>query len=589
MQPPALIGRHYRVLREIGRGGMGVVYQVIHSQTGKQFALKVLSLQGATKPETLSRFKREIRMPSHIGSEYVVKVFESDTAEELDGAPFYVMELLHGCDVRRLVEKKIRLSHSDVVWLCRQIADCLDAAHKVGIVHRDLKPDNIFLHQPSGGGLITKILDFGIARINQELLESKDRANLTATQAMLGTPLYMSPEQAMGGEGRQLIGPATDVWALGLIVFELLSGRSYWAADSLLQHLGQLMFAPMVPASQRADNLPSGFDDWFVRACARACKDRFQSVGEQVRALSTLLGGNTSPTVSLTLINNVGHEAPPLVDHSEPTISGRVDVLQRTDPASSHQAIEVIPRGPITLEEATENETVRFRRLGPDMLPNAAPMRLDQRSGVPVAIADTADTVPTPAPTVTRKSLPAGIGAGARTIQPSMLAPSAPRKSIPPGGANDSAPVAPIDPLETVPFEAPPPSRPPTPSTPHNLIRTADQEVKAELMGNIPTLAPGIQLTNPFGPKQFALVGAGMVLVILLIGLVSSSSSTSPVTGPDMAAPVHDLSQPPDLKSVDLAPPAPPGKKTGKKNPSQGQTPTKKDKSSLKYYVPQSL
>ena len=321
MQPPALIGRHYRVLREIGRGGMGVVYQVIHSQTGKQFALKVLSLQGATKPETLSRFKREIRMPSHIGSEYVVKVFESDTAEELDGAPFYVMELLHGCDVRRLVEKKIRLSHADVVWLCRQIADCLDAAHKVGIVHRDLKPDNIFLHQPSDGGLITKILDFGIARINQELLESKDRANLTATQAMIGTPLYMSPEQAMGGEGRQLIGPATDVWALGLIVFELLSGRSYWAADSLLQHLGQLMFAPMVPASQRADNLPSGFDDWFVRACARATKDRFQSVGEQVRALSALLVGSATPKASLTLTNAVGREAPPLVDHAEPTVS----------------------------------------------------------------------------------------------------------------------------------------------------------------------------------------------------------------------------------------------------------------------------
>lgn len=589
MEPPALIGRHYRVLREIGRGGMGVVYQVIHSQTGKQFALKVLSLQGATKPESLSRFKREIRMPSHIGSEYVVKVFESDTAEEFDGAPFYVMELLHGCDVRRLLEKKNPFSHADTVWLCRQVADCLDAAHTVGIVHRDLKPDNIFLHRSIAGGLTVKILDFGIARINQELLESKDRANLTATQAMIGTPLYMSPEQAMGGEGRQLIGPATDVWALGLIVFELLSGRSYWAADSLLQHLGQLMFAPMVPASHRANNLPAGFDDWFARSCARATKDRFQSVGEQVRALSRLLVGGTAPKASLTLSSAVDREAPPLVDHSEPTVAGRIDVLPQSNSHSGQQSVGFISDRSSTIEESTEGETVRFRRLGPEMLPNATRMRLDPQSGVPTAIADTADTVPTPALPEARKSLPSGIGAGARTIQPAMLTPSVPRKSIPPGGANDSAPVAPVDPMATVPYRASSPVRLPSPSMLHKLTGTVDQEVKAELMGNIPTIVPETKPANSFGPKQLSLVAGAIVLVLLLIGLLSSSSTTAIPTVQDIAAPIRDLSQPLDLLSVDLAPHMPTLKKTGKKTPSQGQPPVKKDKSSLKYYVPQNL
>ncbi|MBL8633947.1 MAG: protein kinase [Myxococcales bacterium] len=567
---------------------MGVVYQVIHSQTGKQFALKVLSIQGATKPETLSRFKREIRMPSHIGSEFVVKVFESDIAEELDGAPFYVMELLHGCDVRRLLERKFAMSQTDIVWLCRQVADCLDAAHKVGIVHRDLKPDNIFLHQLSTGGLVTKILDFGIARINQELLESKDRANLTATQAMVGTPLYMSPEQAMGGEGRQLIGPATDVWALGLIVFELLSGRSYWAADSLLQHLGQLMFAPMVPASQRAEKLPAGFDDWFARACARASKDRFQSVGEQVQALTRILSAGTAQRASLTLVNAVGLEAPPLIDHSEPTFSDRIDVLQRADPQSGLQSVEIEKQGLSTLEESSEGETVRFRRLGPEMLPNVTPMRLEPNSGVPVALVDNSDTVPTPAPPTSRRSLPPGVGAGAKTIQPAMMAPNAPRKSIPPAGASDSAPVAPVEPMATVPYQSPP-TRRSTPSMPHSLVGTADQEVKAELLENVPTNGPGVQLTSPIGLKQLALVGGALALIVLLVALLSSSSTT-PVSQPnDMALPVRDLSTPPDLSVLDLALPSPTGKKTGKKSLPQGQSPPKKDKSSLKYYVPQNL
>ena len=589
MQTPTLIGRQFRVLREIGRGGMGVVYQVIQVQTGKQYALKVLSVHASTKPDTLSRFKREIKMPSHIESQHIVKVFESDTAEELDGAPFYVMELLYGCDVRRLIEKKRSLSRPDIAWLCWQIASCLDSAHKVGIVHRDLKPDNIFLHQPAAGGLTTKILDFGIARINQELLESKDRANLTATQAMLGTPLYMSPEQAMGGEGRHLIGPATDVWALGLIVFELLVGRSYWAADSLLQHLGQLLFAPLPPPSQKATGLPKGFDDWFSRSCARAAGERFQSVGEQVALLGRILGVEASGKASLDLTNYVSQEAPPLIDHAEVTFSNRNEwQLQQTDPQSGLQPLEVRPRTLSALGETDEAATVRFNRLSEAMLPGGGVRGAAAiSSGVPQELADPAATVPTSAPPLHGSPSPQVprlvSGAMATLITPS---PGPQRKSLPPPTAPSSVPELVVEPMPTVPFQTAPKSKTTgSPSQP-NLLSSADQDVKAELLGNGPAAAPVERMTTSVSPVMFVASAGVFLLGIILWEVLSTSSTPVPQPRPDLASPIQDLSTPPDLSTFDLAPPQAP---KGKKGPKQPQPPGKKDKSSLKFYVPPSL
>lgn len=172
--------------------------------------------------------------------------------------------------------------------------------------------------------MVVKILDFGIARYAQELLATGEREKLTATQAMLGTPLYMAPEQAKGGEGRAEIGACTDVWAVGMIGFELLTGKTYWNAESLMAHLGQLLFSAMAPASSKAGGLPAGFDTWFARSCSREIGGRYPSVGEQIGELARLLpagAGEEDPPSAL--VRAVQGQMPPLVDHREATmISG---------------------------------------------------------------------------------------------------------------------------------------------------------------------------------------------------------------------------------------------------------------------------
>ena len=337
--PPNIIADRYHVLRELGRGGMGVVYQVLHTQTSEQYALKVLLAHKAAKGDSVERFKRELKLPARIKSEHVVQVIDSGEVREESDAPFYVMELLRGCDLRKLLDTQHAFTAQEIIWILRQLAQGLSRAHKIGIVHRDLKPDNIFLHRRDDDRLVVKILDFGIARYAQELLETGDQEKLTATQAMLGTPLYMAPEQAKGGEGRSEIGPCTDIWAVGMIVFELLTGKTYWSAKSVVAHLSQLLFAAMVPASQRAKGLPSGFDAWFARSCNRDSGKRYKSVSEQISALASMLAPNALARESPSaLLAAVKQQMPPLVDHSEDTMIAGPSQGSETAPREAHKS-----------------------------------------------------------------------------------------------------------------------------------------------------------------------------------------------------------------------------------------------------------
>ena len=266
---PALIGGKYRPLAVIGEGAMGVVYSVEHTQTGEHLALKVMTAHHGATRDAIERFKREARASAKIKSEHVVRVIDADVAPELGQAPYLVMDLLDGADLEKAsgdqpIEPSIVLE-----WL-RQIARVLDKAHRLGITHRE------------DGAPLIKILDFGIAKIAAE------STGTTQSGQILGTPLYMSPEQARGDAG--LIGPSADRYALGLIAYKLLVGAPYWNANSVAGIIGQVLYEPMPPPSSRGCWLGTEFDQWFLRACNRDSAHRFGSAVEEVETLAKVLG-----------------------------------------------------------------------------------------------------------------------------------------------------------------------------------------------------------------------------------------------------------------------------------------------------------
>jgi serine/threonine protein kinase len=278
---PALIGGKYRPLAIIGEGAMGVVYSVEHTLTGEHLALKVMTAHHGATRDAIERFKREARASAKIKSEHVVRVIDADVAPELGQAPYLVMDLLDGADLEKAsgdqpIEPSVVLE-----WL-RQIARVLDKAHRLGITHRDLKPENLFLTHREDGAPLIKILDFGIAKIAAE------SSGTTQSGQILGTPLYMSPEQARGDAG--LIGPSADLYALGLIAYKLLVGTPYWNANSVAGIIGQVLYEPMPPPSSRGCWLGTEFDQWFLRACSRDSAHRFGSAVEEVETLAKVLG-----------------------------------------------------------------------------------------------------------------------------------------------------------------------------------------------------------------------------------------------------------------------------------------------------------
>jgi len=280
LEPNREIAGRYRTVRFIGKGGMGAVYEVEHLHTGQRLAMKVLA---SRQPElSVERFKREARAASRIQSDHVVRVTDADVAPELEGAPFLVMELLSGSDLERATTDGPAPPADVLEWL-RQVARALVKAHAAGIVHRDLKPENLFLTRREDGGPLVKILDFGIAK----MVGAADAGSLTQSGQFLGTPYYMAPEQA---DSEADVTGRADLYALGLIAFRLLVGKSYWKPGSLPQLLAQILAESMVPPSTRGSTFGPAFDAWFLRSCDRDPGQRFEQAFEQIEALAVALG-----------------------------------------------------------------------------------------------------------------------------------------------------------------------------------------------------------------------------------------------------------------------------------------------------------
>ncbi len=286
---PGCIGGKYRVVRPLARGGMGAVYEVEHAHTGERCALKVLGGVVAYDPVSIERFKLEARVSSRIKSEHIVRILDADLAPELGGRFFLVMELLDGETLAGIAGSDPQNPERVVAWM-RDVARGLEGAHREGIVHRDLKPSNLFLTRRPDGSPVVKILDFGLAKM-ADVSQSR-----TVEGAIVGTPLYMAPEQADGG-GRA-ISHYADIWAIGVMAFRFLRGRDYFEAATLSELLSMVLYAEIEPPSARGLDLGPAFDAWFARSCSREPSDRYPSIRAQTAALAQALGTEVKGAVS---------------------------------------------------------------------------------------------------------------------------------------------------------------------------------------------------------------------------------------------------------------------------------------------------
>ncbi|MCB9588633.1 MAG: serine/threonine protein kinase [Polyangiaceae bacterium] len=262
----------YRIAALLGVGGMGRVYKGVHPQIGSRVAIKVLSMECAHHPALVQRFFAEARSVNVIRHESIVNIVDLSTLS--DGRPYIVMEYLDGQSLSEVIRERSPLPVGGVMTLMFEVLDALAAAHQAGIVHRDLKPDNIFVTAQGR----PKVLDFGIAKLRPELGAGSDA---TRTGSILGTPHYMSPEQAQG----QHIDHRSDIYALGIILFELLTGARPFEAPTLYSLLDMhVKQPPPPPTSVRRDLLPV-FDQVVFRALAKRPEQRYQTAGEMKQAL----------------------------------------------------------------------------------------------------------------------------------------------------------------------------------------------------------------------------------------------------------------------------------------------------------------
>lgn len=310
------LGKKFMVRRLIGEGGMGAVYEVEHVVTKRRGALKLLHKSFASSGDIAERFLLEASAAGRIGNPHIVETF--DAGELPDGEPYIFMELLSGRPLRELLLEQGRIPFGEARELVIQVANGLAAAHQAGIVHRDIKPDNLFLC--AGSTPFVKILDFGISKFT----EQHNVKRLTEQGATLGTPHYMSPEQVVS---KRDIDGRVDVYALGVVLYECLSGRVPFDAESLPALSIKIFEGEYTPVSELVPNAPHGLDSLLKRALAREPSRRFGSVLALRDALEELQAPSAPFATRASAVHGVlaVSEPPPSTSPGVVSSSGRTE------------------------------------------------------------------------------------------------------------------------------------------------------------------------------------------------------------------------------------------------------------------------
>ncbi|APR86550.1 Putative serine/threonine-protein kinase pknH [Minicystis rosea] len=372
-----LFAVRYRIVRRLGAGAMGAVYEVVDLSTERRRALKVMHPHALTRAHLRERFRAEATITGRVRSPFLIDVLDAGVDEATD-TPFLVMELLRGEDLGRKLAREGRLSAAEVIALLSDVARGLDAIHRLGVVHRDLKPSNLFVEAREHEPPRIKILDFGVAKLVEEI-GARD------STAAAGTPLYMAPEQFRG----RGVTPAADIHALGMIAFTLLVGAPYWDEERE-ENPAPLAFAlavskgPSERATARAARhdvtLPAAFDAWFERAAAPDPSARFPGAKAAVRALAEALGEHardleaandeaepteqteerlsaTSTKTAATGEERVAETRSLGTESNAPL--GTISLSVNPAPRAAHRALEGSSAAPTTQQAAAENGTTQ--------------------------------------------------------------------------------------------------------------------------------------------------------------------------------------------------------------------------------------
>jgi serine/threonine protein kinase len=447
LQEGLIVADKFRLVRELGRGGMGSVWLADHMALDIPCAVKFVDKEQAeSRPDARVRFEREAKAAAQLRSPHVVQILDHGVWQ---GIPYIAMEYLEGEDLAHRLERNGRLPYDEILRIVSQVARALSKAHAAGIVHRDLKPENIFLTRDEEGE-IAKVLDFGIAKRSTMALGDSG----TKTGSLLGTPFYMSPEQAGGVKG---IDYRSDLFSLSTIVFQCVTGHLPFYSEGLGEILGKIMYEAL-PVPSATASVPPGFDAWWAKAAARRPVERYQSVKELVDSLARVLGMDGTleipalaprvPPLGMPDVAAFTSQAPEAEPMQAPTMalgtmSANLEPVARTfepEPMNGKRR-KVVIGSAATLAGLAIGAFIAVRAVRTHPVQPAAPVA---RSATVVAVPEPPAVPPAAAPA------PSASAAPAPSAEPTVAAPSA-AKHEKPGPAVQPRPAKKTSPGPTAP------------------------------------------------------------------------------------------------------------------------------------------
>ncbi|MBK8258439.1 MAG: serine/threonine protein kinase [Polyangiaceae bacterium] len=486
--PGTLLCGKYRVVKTLGRGGMGTVVEAFHLELQVPVAIKLLLPELMSYAEAAVRFQREARAVTKLTSPHVARVLDVDTLPS--GEPFIVMEFLKGKDLAERGKDPIPLSLSEALDYVVQASDAIAEAHSVGIIHRDLKPANLFVTHKPGGEPFIKVLDFGVSKV---LTGNTGEVSLTQTTTILGSALYMSPEQMRSARD---VDHRTDVYALGACLYEILAGRPPYVASSFPELCARVYSGPPMSVSEWSPEVPPDLAKVIEKSLAHEREDRYGSIAEFVHALAPYATEETRDRIEAILKQHAPHlTLPPIAKRKR-----NLEPTPRSEPPPAESSSKVpwvavallLLVGVVGIGAALRTKLPFFAAPTAGTSPPSAPT--DPRatlSGVPISPSGSDSTV---------ASAPDAPGSASSPLPSSFSSSASPAQSVTnsssPAAATSSAAVA-VAPTpsarsvstavategRTTPPASSPPSTPPATST--------------QPAGSTQPIAPGGPAVNP--------------------------------------------------------------------------------------------